>query len=80
MLGYRDRRFLGDEQRIAALVPGGNGMFRRPAIRRGEIVGTWKAAGSGARRRLEIEDLAPTSAPQRARFERRFAAFPLPGA
>lgn len=80
VLGYQDRRFLGDEQRIAALVPGGNGMFRRPAIRRGEIVGTWKAAGSGARRRLEIEDLAPISAPQRARFERRFAAFPLPGA
>ncbi|GAB4097535.1 crosslink repair DNA glycosylase YcaQ family protein [Brachybacterium horti] len=79
VLGYRDRGFLGDESRVEALVPGGNGVFRRPAIRRGEIVGTWKRAGSGARRRLEIEELTPLTAPQLTRFTRLHERFPAVG-
>lgn len=79
VLGYQDRGVLGDEARVEALVPGGNGVFRRPAIRRGEIVGTWRRAGSGARRRLEIEELTPLSAPQLARFTRLHERFPAVG-
>ncbi|QCR52484.1 hypothetical protein C1N80_02060 [Brachybacterium sp. SGAir0954] len=79
VLGYRDRGFLGDEARVEALVPGGNGVFRRPAIRRGEIVGTWRRAGSGARRRLEIEELTPLTAPQLTRFTRLHERFPAVG-
>jgi hypothetical protein len=66
-----------DEDRHRALVPGNNGMFKRSALRRGELVGTWARKGSGARRRLELDPLRPVSDAQRARFDRRFAAFPF---
>jgi hypothetical protein len=77
VLGYRDRIYLMDVDRHRALVPGNNGMFKRSALRRGELVGTWARKGSGARRRLELDPLRPVSDAQRARFDRRFAAFPF---
>lgn len=77
VLGYRDRLYLMDEDRHRALVPGNNGVFKRSALRRGEVVGVWTRAGSGAKRRLDLTALAPISDPQRARFEKRYAAFPF---
>ena len=76
VLGYRDRLYLMDEARHHALTPGNNGVFRRSALRRGELVGTWTAKGSGARRRLELTALAPVSEAQQKRFSRLFDAFP----
>ncbi|WP_422116258.1 winged helix DNA-binding domain-containing protein [Brachybacterium sp. UNK5269] len=77
VLGYRDRLFLMDEERHRALVPGGNGMFRRCAIRRGEVVGTWTRRGPAGRRTLDLTPLRPVSEAQLARFEKLFAAFPV---
>ncbi len=77
VLGYRDRLFLMDEERHRALVPGGNGMFRRSALRRGEVVGTWTRRGPAGRRELDLTPLRPISETQRARFARLFAAFPV---
>lgn len=77
VLGHRDRLFLMDEERHRALVPGGNGMFRRSAIRRGEVVGTWTRRGPTGRRELALSPLRPVSGAQLARFERLFAGFPV---
>lgn len=77
VLGYRDRLFLMDEERHRALIPGGNGVFRRSAIRRGEVVGTWTRRGPAGRRELELTPLRPIGDAQLARFERLFAAFPV---
>ncbi|WP_270408187.1 winged helix DNA-binding domain-containing protein [Brachybacterium paraconglomeratum] len=79
VLGYRDRLYLMDEARHDAITPGNNGVFRRTALRRGEVVGTWARKGSGARRRLDLTALRPVSEGQRKRFERLFAAFPAVG-
>lgn len=77
VLGYRDRLYLMDEDRHRALVPGNNGVFRKSALRRGELVGTWSAKGSGARRRLEVVPLRPVSEAQHRRFGRLFDDFPV---
>lgn len=78
VLGYRDRLYLMDQERHHALAPGNNGVFRRSALRRGELVGTWTAKGSGARRRLDLTALRPVSEAQQKRFTRLFDAFPVP--
>ncbi|MFC7464836.1 DNA glycosylase AlkZ-like family protein [Brachybacterium sp. GCM10030252] len=76
VLGYRDRLYLMDEKRHQALVPGNNGVFKRAAIRRGEMRGTWTRKGPAGRRKLDLTELHPISASQRARYEKLFAAFP----
>lgn len=76
VLGYRDRLFLMDEARHTALVPGNNGVFKRAAVRRGEVVGVWSRTGSAGKRRLVLQELAPISPTQRRRFETLFRAFP----
>lgn len=76
VLGYRDRLYLMDEERHRALVPGNNGVFKRAALRRGEVVGVWTRKGAAGRRALVLDELRAVSAPQRRRFETLFAAFP----
>lgn len=79
VLGYRDRLYLMDEARHRALAPGNNGVFKKSALRRGELVGTWASKGSAARRRLELTALRPVSEAQHTRFTRLHDAFPFPG-
>lgn len=76
VLGYRDRLALMDQARHDALVPGNNGVFKRAALRRGEVVGVWSRTGAAGRRRLVLEELRPVSDAQRRRFAALFAAFP----
>jgi hypothetical protein len=61
VLGYADRSVTlsrEDEQRV---VPGRNGVFRPTVLHDGHVVGMWRVVGSGERRRLETEELAPWS-------------------
>lgn len=53
VLGYGDRDAIIDPAFAERLVPGRNGVFRPTVVRDGRIVGTWRAVGSGARRRVE---------------------------
>lgn len=50
VLGYGDRSAVLAPEFANWIVPGGNGMFKPTVVSNGEIVGTWKRAGSGARR------------------------------
>ncbi|WP_193105170.1 DNA glycosylase AlkZ-like family protein [Brachybacterium sp. FME24] len=76
VLGYRDRLYLMDAERHVALVPGNNGVFKRCAIRRGEVLGTWTRKGAAGKRTLDLTALRPISDPQRRRFAALFTAFP----
>ncbi|MDN5601116.1 MAG: winged helix DNA-binding domain-containing protein [Brachybacterium sp.] len=76
VLGYRDRLYLMDEERHHALVPGNNGVFKRAALRRGEVVGVWSRRGAAGKRTLVLEELRDVSATQRRRFEKLFTSFP----
>lgn len=76
VLGYGNRLYLMNQARHQALVPGNNGVFRRAAVRRGEVVATWGRKGSAGKRTFDLQPLAPVSQTQRKRFETLFGAFP----
>src|SRR5699024_6279116 len=61
VLGYRDRLYLMDDARHRALVPGNNGIFKRSALRRGEMVGVWTRTGAAGRRRFDLTAERPIS-------------------
>lgn len=79
VLGYQDRGFLLTPAEHDATVPGNNGVFRGLALDRARPLGTWRRAGSGRRRRLELTRFEGGRAvPKRAEaaFERAFEAHP----
>jgi hypothetical protein len=50
ILGYQDRRAILPAEFADRIVPGGNGVFRPTVVSDGQVVGTWKHAGRGAKR------------------------------
>jgi len=42
LLGYKDRSMMVDADHLAAIIPGGNGMFQSTIVRGGRVVATWK--------------------------------------
>ncbi|MFG1994784.1 winged helix DNA-binding domain-containing protein [Actinoplanes sp. NPDC048988] len=44
MLGYKDRSLMATPEQLAAIIPGGNGMFQSTLVRDGRVVATWKRA------------------------------------
>jgi Winged helix DNA-binding domain len=42
LLGYKDRSMMADPAQLAAVIPGGNGMFQSTLVRGGRVMATWK--------------------------------------
>jgi hypothetical protein len=55
VLGYGDRTAVLPAEFAERIVPGGNGMFRPTVVHRGQVVGTWRWTGRGAKRGVEAE-------------------------
>ncbi|RBY79838.1 winged helix DNA-binding domain-containing protein [Geodermatophilus sp. TF02-6] len=55
VLGYADRTCALPAEHAGRVVPGGNGVFRGTVVRGGQVVGTWRWTGTGARRRVDAE-------------------------
>jgi hypothetical protein len=55
VLGYGDRAAVLPAEFAQRIVPGNNGMFRPTVVYRGQVVGTWKWTGRGARRAVDAE-------------------------
>jgi Winged helix DNA-binding domain len=66
VLGYGDRTAVLPAAHVEKIVPGGNGMFRPTVVHRGQVVGTWRWTGRGAKRTVEAEPFTT--------FPRRVAA------
>jgi len=77
VLGYADRTATLAPEHAGLVVPGGNGVFRPTLVVDGRAVATWRTAGSGSRRRLELAPFAG-ELPARvvAEAERRWAELP----
>ncbi len=58
VLGYGDRRAVLTQAEEAAVVPGGNGVFRATLVRAGKALGTWKRPGR-AGESVVVEPFAP---------------------
>lgn len=75
VLGYADRSMTLPAEHADLVVPGGNGMFRPTVVVDGRAVATWRTAGSGRNRRLEVTPFAGSLPPQvLAAAEERWAA------
>src|ERR1700754_1726561 len=42
MLGYKDRSMMATPDQLAAIIPGGNGVFQSTIVQRGHVMATWK--------------------------------------
>ena len=76
VLGYADRSMTLPAEHADRVVPGGNGVFRPTVVDDGVVVGTWRAAGTGARRRLEAEPFTAWAERVAAVLPERFTALP----
>jgi len=59
ILGYADRSATLAPEHAGLVVPGGNGVFRPIVVAGGRAVATWRSAGTGRKRRLEVAPFAP---------------------
>jgi hypothetical protein len=76
VLGYADRTFTVPKEFEDRIVPGGNGMFRSTVVKGGQVIATWKRAGTGAKVRIDPEPFAPLGTRDVAAIERRYAELP----
>lgn len=77
ILGYQDRSMTLDPAHADRIVPGGNGVFRPTVLVDGRVVATWKTAGTGKNRRLEVDAFEPLPDDVARAAGERYAALPL---
>lgn len=72
MLGYKDRSLLLDPEHMAAVVPGGNGVFQSTVAKAGRVVATWKRMTRTAE---TVVTVRPLVAVERVKVERAFMPY-----
>ncbi|MGW0432871.1 winged helix DNA-binding domain-containing protein [Micromonospora sp. NPDC003197] len=76
ILGYLDRSAMLRPEYASQIVPGGNGMFRPTVIDDGQVVGTWKHAGRGAKRTLTASPFEAFSDELAEAIQQRYVGLP----
>ncbi|MFI0433201.1 MAG: DNA glycosylase AlkZ-like family protein, partial [Candidatus Nanopelagicales bacterium] len=77
LLGYKDRSLAADPDAMAAVIPGGNGVFRNTVTIGGQVQATWKRTARAKRIDITVLPLPgwrPTKA-VRASVERAFVPY-----
>jgi hypothetical protein len=69
LLGYKDRSVFLDPEHAAAVVPGGNGMFKATVVQRGQVVGTWQRKKLTRKVRITVIPFGHLTAKTRAAVE-----------
>lgn len=78
VLGYKNRSAFATAEIMAAVVPGGNGMFRATVLHDGQIVGLWSVKRSARRQEARFEWFEGRARPAGALLEeavQRYAHF-----
>lgn len=73
VLGYTDRSLVLAPEHANKIVPGGNGVFKKTLVARGEVVGTWAREGTNPRAAVVPElfdDARPLGPAAQAAFDR----------
>ncbi len=77
LLGYQDRSLVASPAALAAIVPGGNGVFRPAVLVDGRVVGSWRwPAGAGRDGQPLLELVEPVAAGTAAAIERALRRWP----
>ncbi len=69
LLGYKDRSVFLDPEHAAAVVPGGNGMFKATVVQRGRVIGTWQRQKLTRKMRITITAFGRMTAKTRSAVE-----------
>jgi len=78
LLGYKDRSLMASPVDLAAIIPGGNGVFQSTLVRGGRVVATWKRVIGRKGVTVTVQPLIDFTARdhrQAAEALERFAAF-----
>ncbi|GGK91585.1 hypothetical protein Sme01_53970 [Sphaerisporangium melleum] len=75
LLGYKDRSFMVADEHKAAIIPGGNGVFRSTVVRGGRVVATWTRILAKSRVLISVQPLVPLHGGDRAEVERAFEQY-----
>jgi hypothetical protein len=75
MLGYKDRAMMLDAEHMAAIIPGGNGVFQPTLVRAGRVIGTWRRAVKRTSVEVTAMPFDKTGPTDRSAIERSFAAY-----
>lgn len=75
VLGYKDRSLMMEPAHLAAIVPGGNGIFRSTLVRAGRVVATWTKRSTPARTTVDVKPLVPQGELDPADVEAAFASY-----
>lgn len=75
LLGYKDRSLMASPGDLAAIIPGGNGVFQSTLVRDGRVVATWKRVLGPRGVTVTVFPLVRLPAPDLDRALRPFAAF-----
>jgi hypothetical protein len=75
ILGYKDRSLMMAAEHLAAVVPGGNGVFRSTLVRGGRVVGTWTRTLGRKAVTIEVQPLARLGPAERAAAEEALQPF-----
>lgn len=76
ILGYQDRRATLPPEFATRIVPGGNGVFRPTVVSDGQVVGTWKHTGRGAKRTVAATPFTSFTGEVAEAIPRLYAALP----
>jgi hypothetical protein len=75
MLGYKDRSLMASASDLAAIIPGGNGVFQSTLVRDGRVMATWKRVLGPRGVTVTVLPLSPAPAADLERALKPFAAF-----
>lgn len=75
MLGYADRSLAVDGERMASVIPGGNGVFQATLVLRGRVAGVWKRTNTPKRCAVAAWTWAPMATADREGLEQAFARY-----
>jgi len=77
LLGYQTRDAVLPTEYAPRIVPGGNGVFLPTIISDGQVIGTWKRVGTGAKRALVATPFTDLGERTSAAVERSGSALPV---
>lgn len=75
LLGYKDRTLMADKATLAAVIPGGNGVFRWTLARDGRVIATWQRKETTKVVRITVLPLVEVDSRNRSASEEAFGDY-----
>jgi hypothetical protein len=75
LLGFKERSLMLEPEHLAAVIPGGNGVFQATLVQSGRVVATWKRTKRTTKTLVDVVPLTRTTAAKRQAASAAFDAY-----